>query len=106
MRQKETFGRLGQSIVDAAKQSTEEQAKSSQEAAALVVNSVGSMVQSKRAVRPTAFSEATDFLGDPIKAARETKLAQARDNKETDIEQLKAAKSLPELLAGSAQDSE
>jgi len=71
MRQEETFGRLGQSIVDAAKQSTEEQAKSSQEAAALVVNSVGSMVQSKRTVRPTAFSEATDFLGDAIKTAQE-----------------------------------
>jgi hypothetical protein len=55
-------------------------------------------------MRPTAFSEATDFLGDAIKTAREAKLAQARDNKQADTEQ--PTKSLAELLAESAQDSE
>jgi hypothetical protein len=60
--------------------------------------------QQKTPVRPTAFSEATDFLGDAIKAAREAKLARVRDNKETETEQ--PAKSLAELLTESAQDSE
>ena len=104
MRQEENFRRLSQSIVDAARPSTEAQAKAGQEAAALVVNSVGSMIQPKRTVRPTAFSEATDFLGDAIKTAREAKLARTRSNKEAETEQ--PAKSLAELLAESAQDSE
>jgi hypothetical protein len=103
MRQEETFRRLSQSIVDAAKPSTEDEAREAQKAASLVVNSVGSMIQPKRTERPTAFSEATDFLGNAIKAAREAKLAQARDKKETDSE--KPAKTLAQLLV-KAQDSE
>ena len=91
--------------MDAARPSTEAQAKASQEAAALVVNSVGSMIQPKRTVRPTAFSTAVDTLGNAIKAAREAKLAQARDIKETDTEKPEA-KTLAQLLTESAQDSE
>jgi len=60
----------------------------------------------KRTERPTAFSEATDFFGDAIKAAREAKLAQARDKKESESEKPQTPKSLAELLAESAQDSE
>jgi hypothetical protein len=63
------------------------------------------MSQPKRIVRPTAFSEATDFFGDAIKRAREAKIARARDNKGTDSEKPEAAKSLAQLLV-EAQDSE
>jgi hypothetical protein len=104
MRQEENFRRLSQSIVDAARPSTEEQAKASQEAAALVVNSVGVQSTPKRTERPTAFSEATDFLGEAIKAARDAKLARTRDNKGTDTEKPES-KTLAELLV-EAQDSE
>ena len=92
--------------MDAARPSTEEQAKTSQEAAALVVNSVEQMVQPKRDTRKYAFDEAANLLGDAIKTAREAKLTRARVNKDTDTEQPEAAKSLAELLAESAQDSE
>jgi hypothetical protein len=43
--------------------------------AAVFVNSIGAMSTPKRTARPTAFSEAADFLCDAIKAAREAKLA-------------------------------
>jgi hypothetical protein len=55
----------------------------------------------KRIARPTAFSEAADFLCDAIKAAREAKLARVRDNTEQP-----EAKTLAQLLTESAQDSE
>jgi hypothetical protein len=97
MRQEENLRRLSRSIADAARPSTEEQAKASQEAAALVVNSVAVMSQPKRTVRPNAFSEATDFLNDAIKRAREAKLAQVRENKEIDAEKPEA-KTLAQLL--------
>jgi hypothetical protein len=107
MRQEGKFRRLSQSIVDAAKPSTEEQAKSSHEGAALVVNSVGQHSLSKRpTIRQTQFDAAVDLVGDAIQAARDAKLGRTRDHKETDTEQGKADKSLAELLAKSAQDSE
>jgi len=101
----ESFSRLSQAIVNASEAASIEAKTKAQKGAALVVNSVGVMSQPKRTVRPTAFSEATDFLGDAIKAAREAKLARARDNKKTDAEKPQA-KSLAELLAETAQDSE
>jgi hypothetical protein len=61
----------------------------------------GVKVSEKAEPRVTAFDKATDLLGDAIKTAREAKLARARDNKATET-----AKSLAELLAESAQDSE
>jgi hypothetical protein len=100
----DTFKPFVQELVNAARPANDETARKNQESAALVIKSVGSMIQPKRTVRPTAFSEATDFLGDAIKAAREAKLARVRDNKETETEQ--PAKSLAELLTESAQDSE
>ncbi len=103
MKQEETFRRLSQSIVDAAKPSTGEQAKANQEAAALVVNSIGSMVQPKRGERSIVFSTAVDMLGDAIQAARDANLARAL-SKETDAEKPEA-KSLAQLLV-QAQDSE
>jgi hypothetical protein len=102
MRQEENFRRLSQSIVDAAEVANKDEAR---KAAAIVVNSIGTMVQPKRSERPTAFSTAVDTLGNAIKAAREAKLARVRNNKETNAEKPEAAKSLAELLAESAQDS-
>ena len=106
MRQKETFRRLSQSIVDAAKPSTEDQAKSSQEGAALVVNSVGSMIQPKRDTRKKyAFDEAIDLVANGFKAAREAKQAKLQKNEHTQLEHPEA-KTLAQLLTESAQDSE
>src|SRR5882757_4533766 len=103
MRQEENFRRLSQSIVDAARPSTDGQAKASQEAAALVVNSIGQMAQPKRATRQKyAFDEAIDLVAGSLKTAREAKLARTRNNKETDTEQ---PKTLAQLLV-EAQDSE
>jgi hypothetical protein len=99
----ESFSRLSQAIKEAAESVDPEVAKAH---AAVSVNSIGVQSTAKRTVRPTAFSEATDFLGEAIKTAREAKLARARDNKETNAEKPEAAKSLAELLAESAQDSE
>jgi hypothetical protein len=99
----ESFSRLSQSIKEAAESVDPEVAKAH---AAVTVNSIGVQSTPKRTARPTAFSETADFLGDAIKAAREAKLAQARDNKERDTEKTEAAKSLAELLAESVQDSE
>jgi hypothetical protein len=100
MRQEETFRRLSQSIVDAARPSTEAQANANQESAALVINSIGSMVQPKRGERSTAFSTAVDALGNAIQAARGAKLARARDNNTEKAE----AKTLAQLLTELAQD--
>jgi hypothetical protein len=58
------------------------------------VRSIGVMSTPKRTARPTAFSEAADFLCDAIKAAREAELPRVRDSKETDTEQAKAANPL------------
>jgi hypothetical protein len=100
----EHFSRLSQAIVNASEATSEEAKTKAQKAATLVVNSVGAQSTPKRTERTTAFSEATNFLGDAIQAARGAKLARVRDNKETETEQ--PAKSLAELLAESAQDSE
>jgi len=100
----ESFSRLSQSIKDAAEATSIEAKTKAQKDAALVVNSIGVMSQPTRTVRSTAFSEVTDFLGDAIKAAREAKLARARDNKKTDAEKPEA-KTLAQLLV-EAQDSE
>lgn len=98
----ESFSRLSQAIVDAAEVANKDEAR---KAAALVVNSIGSQVTPKRTERPAAFSTAVDTLGDAIKAAREAKIARARDNKGTDAEKPEAAKSLAQLLV-EAQDNE
>jgi citrate lyase alpha subunit len=75
-------------------------ADAAQKAAALVVNSVGQHSLPKRpAIKQTQFDRAVDLVGDAIQAARNAKLGRTRDNKETDTEQAKAAKSLAELLA-------
>jgi hypothetical protein len=74
-----------------------EQARKNQEAVALVANSVGQMV-TKRPERKYVLNEAIDLVADKFKAARE--------RKETEVEQPKAEKTLAELLAESAQDSE
>jgi len=105
MRQEENFRRLSQSIVDAARPSTDGQAKASQEAAALVVNSIGQMVQPKRATRKYAFDEAIDLVANGFKAAREARADRVRENRETDKER-QEAKTLAQLLTESAQDSE
>ena len=99
----ESFKRLSQAIKDALP-ANESEARKNQSAAALVVNSVGVMSQPKRGERSTAFSEAVDTLGEAIQAARATKQAKVQDTKKTEATQ--PAKSLAELLAESAQDSE
>jgi hypothetical protein len=96
----DTFKPFVQELVNAARPANDETARKSQESAALVVNSVGSMVTEKKAVRKTAFTEAIDFMADKLKTAREAKLTRARDNKEKP----EAAKSLAELLAESAAE--
>jgi hypothetical protein len=63
----ENLSRLSQAIEDAAEAANKEQAK---KASALVVSSIGIQSTPKRTERTTAFSEATDFLGDAIQAAR------------------------------------
>lgn len=88
----EHFSRLSQSIVNAAEPADKDKAH---KAATLVVNSVGSMVQPKRTVRPTDFSEATDFLDGALKTAREAKQAKFQDTKKTEDQ---PAKSLAQLL--------
>ena len=106
MRQEETFRRLSQSIVDAAKPSTEEQAKASQEAAALVVNSIGQMNQPKRDTRKKySFDEAIDLVANGFKSAREAKRAKLEKNEQSKLEKPEA-KTLAQLLTESAQDSE
>ena len=54
--------------------------------------------------KATEFSIAVDFIADKLKAAREAKQAKVQDTKKTETAQ--PAKSLAELLAESAQDSE
>jgi hypothetical protein len=95
----ESFSRLSQAIKEAAESADAEAAKAR---AAVSINSIGVHSTAKRTERSTAFSTAVDFLGDAIKAAREAKLARARDNKETETEKSEA-KSLIDLLRESAQ---
>jgi hypothetical protein len=74
-----------------------EQARNT-EAVALVSNSVGQMVQPKRGDRKYVLDETIGLVADKFKAIRERKA--------TDSKQPKAEKTLAELLAESAQDSE
>ncbi len=97
----DTFKPFVQELVNAARSADPEAAKAR---AAVAVNSVGTMVQPKRGERSTAFSTAVDTLGDAIQAARGAKLARTGNKKEAGTEQ--PAKSLAELLAESAQESE
>jgi len=97
----ESFSRLSQSIKEAAESVDPEVAKAH---AAVTVNSIGVQSTPKRTARLTAFSTAVDTLGNAIRVARGAKLAQARNNKETDTEQPEA-KTLAQLLV-EAQDSE
>jgi hypothetical protein len=97
----ESFSRLSQAIVDVSEATSKAAKTTAPKDAALVVNSIGVMSARKRTERPTAFWEATDLLGDAIKAAREAKLARARDNKETDAKK-REAKTLVDLPAESA----
>jgi hypothetical protein len=99
MTREEKFARFSQSIIDAARPANDETARNNQAAAALVVNSIGSMVQPKpAAVKQTQFDKATNLLGDAIQKARAEKLAV---NRETDS---KAQKSLAELLTETAAE--
>ena len=75
-----------------------EQSHKSPEPVALVFNSVGQMVQPKRAERKHFLNEAIDLVADKFKAARERKA--------TGAEQPNAEKTLAELLAESAQERE
>jgi hypothetical protein len=90
----ESFSRLSQSIQDAARSADPEAAARS---ASLVVNAVGVMATKRTPVRQTQFEQAANLLGDAIKTARERKVADAVKPE---------AKSLAELLAESAQDSD
>jgi hypothetical protein len=90
----ESFSRLSQSIKDAAEATSEEAKTKAQKAATLVVNSVGVHPAPKRTVHPSEFSKDTEFLGNALKAARETKQPAKPE----------AVKSLAELLAESAAE--
>jgi hypothetical protein len=100
MRQEETFRRLSQSIVDAAGVADKDEVR---KAAALVVNSVGTMVTPKTSGRTTQFDAAADFLGSAIQKARASKQSERKENKET--EKTETPKTLAELLV-EAQDNE
>jgi hypothetical protein len=97
----ESFSRLSQAIKEAAESADPEVAKA---CAAVFVNSIGVQSTPKRTARPTAFSEAADFLGDAIAKARASKLETAAESKETGTEQPEAKKSLAELLQAAAAD--
>jgi hypothetical protein len=97
----EHFSRLSKSIRDAAEHADKEKA---QKAATLVVNSVGVMSTPKRAARPSELAEATDVIGNAMKAARDAKQATLRDSKKTGTEQ--TAKSLAELLTETAAEDQ
>jgi hypothetical protein len=81
------------------------QAKASQEAAALVVNSIGQMIQPKRDTRKKyAFDEAIDLVANGFKSAREAKRVKLEKNEQSKLEKPEA-KTLAQLLV-EAQDSE
>jgi hypothetical protein len=96
----ESFSRLSQAIKEAAESAEPEAVRKS---AALVVNSVASMVTPKRRERTTAFTAAVDYLGDAIQAARHTKQSETKSKK---ADKPEAQKSLAELLSESAQAGE
>src|SRR5207244_68129 len=101
----DTFKPFVQELVNAARPSNDETAREAQEKAAIVVNSIGTMVQPKRDTRKKyAFDEAIDLVANGFKAAREARANRVQENPETDTE--KPTKSLAELLAESAQDDE
>src|SRR5258708_12354866 len=81
MRQEETFRRLSQSIVDAAEVADKDEVR---KAAALVVNSVGTMVTPKTSGPTTQFDAAADFLGAAIQRARQPKQPESKENNDTD----------------------
>ena len=95
----ESFSRLSQAIKDASESADPEAAKAR---AAVAVNSIGVMSQSKRE-RSTTFDQAVNLVADKIQAARGAKLARAR-SKETAADKPEA-KTLAQLLV-EAQDSE
>ena len=68
------------------------------EAVALVSNSVGQMVKPKGSDRKHFLDEAIDLVAEKFKAAHERQATHSK--------QPKAEKTLAELLAASAQDSE
>lgn len=69
-------------------------------AAALVVNSVGTMVTPKTSGPTTQFDAAADFLGAAIQRAREAKQSESKENKETET-----PKTLAELLTSAVAES-
>jgi hypothetical protein len=99
MNLQDSHRRFSQAIVDAAKPADEDQARKNQTAAALVVNSVGSMVTPKTVGRVTQFDAAADFLGAAIQKARAAKQVEIKKTEQTET-----PKSLAELLV-EAQDS-
>ena len=100
----EHFSRLSQAIVNASETASQEAKTKAQKDAALVVNSIGVQSTPKRTERTTAFDQAVNLVADKIQAARATKQAKVQDTKKTETDQ--PAKSLAELLAESAQDSQ
>lgn len=64
-----------------------------------------SKAQVKGDGRTTAFSQASDFLGDAIQKARERRLAEVKSNKEIEADQPTKTVSLAELLRTAAAAS-
>jgi hypothetical protein len=95
----DTFKPFVQELVDAARPANDEEASKSQKAAALVVNSIGSMVTAKTGARKTQFSEAVDTLGNALQAARS-----AKQNERKETAKPETKKTLAELLAESAAE--
>jgi hypothetical protein len=92
----DTFKPFVQELLNAARPANEEAETKAQKSAALVVNSIGVHSTHKRTVHPSEFSKDAEFLGNALKAARDTKQPETPE----------AVKTLAELLAESAQDSE
>jgi hypothetical protein len=92
----ESFSRLSQSIVDAARATDTDATRKS---AALVVNSIGSHnLHARPAIRPTQFDAAVDLVAKSIGTAKE--------RKQTEVKKAETEKSLAELLSESAQAGE
>ena len=75
------FFKTQSGIKDAAETANKKQA---QKASALSVNSISIQSTPKRTERTTAFSEATDSLGEQIKAARDRKAAEVKPEAKRD----------------------
>src|SRR5258707_2783785 len=97
MIQEDTLRRLSQSIVAAAEVADKDEVR---KAAALVVNSVGTMVTPKTSGPTTQFDAAADFLGAAIQRAREAKQSESKENKETET-----PKTLADLLTSAGAES-